>query len=287
MSQIARPDGLGWGNGAHAIEVSTPLCTGKILLRGAQVTEWTPHGAQPVLWSSANAVSTPDKAFRGGVPICFPWFGDGRSHRHSPAHGPARLAMWALSSADSTPGGEVSLGFDLDPQVLASVGFAADAQVRLLVSMGAALQMSLVVRAGSKSCHFEDALHNYFAVSDVTSTHIVGLDAARYLDQLAGRDGQLQAGTITFDGPIDRVYQSVANVAIVDPGLGRTIHIEKSGSGSTVGWNPWTPHPERHLPMAPGEWQHMLCVETANALADEVYLEAGEEHVLSQVISLG
>lgn len=298
MQDITLPEGLRLneesptndqsGAGFATIDVSTRLCTGRIHLHGAQVTAWQPRGAsEPVFWQSTQAQLASDKAIRGGVPISFPWFADGRSHNQKPAHGLARLADWKLVDASSTPGGEVTVRLRLDDETLAKSKFAPDAEVTLVVTMGVAVQMSLVVRAGSAACHFEDAMHNYFHVGDVTRASVKGLDAARYLDKVSGRDGQLQEGPVTFSGETDRVYQSVASASIVDPVLNRTIRIEKSGSESTVVWNPWSKRSEKDFGMAPGEWQQMVCVETANALADEVYLEAGEKHVLSQVISLG
>lgn len=273
---------------ATSIDVSTKLCTGHIELHGGQVTAWQPRtAAEPVFWSSSQARLSDDTAVRGGVPISFPWFADGRTHNLTPAHGLARMAAWTLVDASSTSGGEVTVRLRLDDTVLRTAHFAPDAEVSLVVTMGVAVQMSFIVRAGSAACHFEDAMHNYFHVGDVTKASVTGLDSARYLNKVTRRDGQLQEGPITFTGETDRVYQSVANTSIIDPVLGRTIRIEKSGSENTVVWNPWSERSVNDFGMAPDEWQQMVCVETANALADEVYLEAGEKHVLSQVVSVG
>ena len=79
--------------GLPVIDIATPLATARAALQGAQVLAWRPDGMPPVLWLSGAAVFQPGKAVRGGIPVCWPWFGDRPGHN---AHGFVRTRLWEL-----------------------------------------------------------------------------------------------------------------------------------------------------------------------------------------------
>jgi len=54
-----------------------------------------------VLWVSPATRFAHDAAIRGGVPICFPWFGALAGHPESPSHGFARLSEWSIVRAEN------------------------------------------------------------------------------------------------------------------------------------------------------------------------------------------
>jgi glucose-6-phosphate 1-epimerase len=97
-------------NGLPRLTVSTARATGEVYLHGAQVTAWRPSGADPVIWVSRDSQFQADKPIRGGVPICFPWFGAHASDASAPMHGFARLSEWTLAGAEDR-GGEVHLTY--------------------------------------------------------------------------------------------------------------------------------------------------------------------------------
>ena len=71
--------------------------TAKIALQGAQLISWQPKNtAKDVLWLSEIEPFQSGVAIRGGVPICYPWFGSVKQ----PAHGTARIRLWQLSHYD-------------------------------------------------------------------------------------------------------------------------------------------------------------------------------------------
>src|SRR6266700_1338059 len=103
---IAEPDGrfdipgvaqVVEGNGGLAkVRISCPEATGEMYLHGAHVTSWKPSGADEVLFVSSQSRWEDGSAIRGGVPICFPWFGGKADDPKAPAHGFVRTKAWQL-----------------------------------------------------------------------------------------------------------------------------------------------------------------------------------------------
>jgi glucose-6-phosphate 1-epimerase len=265
------------------LDVNTAHATAQLFCHGAQLTQWTPaHAHRPVLWTSAYSRFRPDEAIRGGVPICFPWFGAHPTDAAAPAHGFVRRADWTLIAAEQS-GDDVTLRFAFDsddaPQRLWPQAF------RLVqrVTIGATLTMALDVENRSDTAFtFEEALHTYFTVGDIKQATIVGLENTAYLDKPTGFTRQRQADeAIRFAGETDRVYlDTTAECRIVDPVLGRTIVVAKSGSRSTVVWNPWIDRARALPDFGDQEWRAMVCVETANIGAAAVHLAPGVRHTM-------
>lgn len=270
-----------------ALRISTPLAEGEVYLHGAHVTSWVPAGHDPVIWMSKASRFAPTEPIRGGVPICFPWFGPGREPGMSPAHGFARLADWRLVGA-SDDDSVVTLTFRLGHEdVEGSAGaekWTHPFEATYTVVMGGDLTLSLAVRnPGDEEYSYEEALHTYLHVQDVTAVTIEGLDGARYLDKApyGGPDLKTQSGPVTFTGETDRVYHSSGAAVVVDPARARTITVSKESSADTVVWNPWTAKAAAMPDYDDAEWPTMVCVETANALDNAVVLAPGASHTMS------
>lgn len=254
--------------------VETPVASGEIYLHGAHVTSWQPAGHEPVLWMSGSSLFQRGKPIRGGVPICFPWFGPHASDPSAPAHGFARTAMWEVTEARTTAEGGISLSLQ---QRIDSYS------LRFTVQFGSVLQMTLTTEPGpgiSTSLRFEDALHTYFSVSDVRNVSITGLEQVRYIDKVDGAVEKSATGAaIEFTGETDRVYLNTDSECYLhDPGRKRTIVISKSGSLSTVVWNPWIAKSARMPDFGDHEWPEMVCIETANVGTNAIELTPNTSH---------
>lgn len=279
---VTLADGEG---GLPVLRVSTALGSGEVYLHGAHVSAWRPAGADPVIFLSREAQFRPGAAIRGGVPLCFPWFGAGRSPGLAPAHGFARTAPWRLVAV-SDDAGTVRLTLALTHEDVAGAPGAdrwpARFEARYAVTVGAGLTLALTVRnLGDDAVSFEEALHTYLAVADVRTTVVDGLEGARYLDKThPGDDGSSrQHGPLTLAGETDRVYRTGAPLTVRDGA--RTLVITPSGAASTVVWNPWADKAAAMADLGDAEWTGMICVETANVLEDAVVLEPGATHTLS------
>ena len=260
--------------------VATNVAAGEIYLHGAQVTSWQPAGHEPVLWMSRSSLFQPGKPIRGGVPICFPWFGPHASDPSAPAHGFARTALWEVTEAQTTVEGGISLSLQTRIDSFS---------VRFTVEFGSVLQMTLMTEPGpgiSIGQRFEDALHTYFSVSDVRNVSITGLEQVRYIDKVDGALEKPATGAvIEFTGETDRVYlNTAATCQLVDPGRKRTIAISKSGSQSTVVWNPWIAKSARMPDFGDHEWPEMVCIETANVGSNAIDLAPNTGHSTTVVI---
>ena len=275
-------------HGLPAVRVATAQASGLVYLQGAHVAAWQPAGQAPVIWMSPNAVYAPGKALRGGVPICWPWFGANAEHPKYPAHGFARTRDFSYRGARLDAAGrcEVELALVNDAQTEALFPFAFE--LRLRVAFGATLQLELEVenRAG-QPFSFEEALHSYFAVSDVKQVAVRGLQGARYADKLRNMAVFTEeADELRITGETDRVYESAATCQIVDPGAGRTLAVEKHASAATVVWNPWAERAVQMSDLGADAWPGMLCVESANVGSAKITLAPGEAHILRVAVSL-
>jgi glucose-6-phosphate 1-epimerase len=281
---VALVDGAG---GLPLFRVSTPTTSGEVYLHGAHISAWAPPREDTVIWMSKASVFAPAEPIRGGIPICFPWFGPGRDAAMSPVHGFARLAQWALVGAEDSDGA-VTLTFRLtDSEVagLASVQFWPHPfELTYAVTFGAELAIDLTVRnTGEEAYSFEEALHTYFAVKDIAGVTIEGLDGLQFLDRApnAPTEPAPQVGAVTFAGEIDRVYSSTGVSTIFDPAGRRVITVAKDRSANTVVWNPWSAKAAAMPDFGDDEWPKMVCVETANVLHHAVTLGAGDVHTMS------
>lgn len=268
------------------VEVSTPTVTGRVSDHAAHVLSWQPAGHRPVIWMSSEAIFAPGVAIRGGVPICFPWFGAGRSGALSPAHGFARLVEWPNAEV-LDEGGVTSITHELTDALATSPEFPFHYRALARVEFGSVLRMSLTVEnTDVVTFSFEEALHTYLAVGDATAVSIFGLEGAGYHDKVL--DQQLvQAGPVSIEGEVDRVYSSTASVTVADPVLDRTITVVKEGSASTIVWNPWVDKARALRDFGDDEWRSMVCVETANVGDDAVTLVPGQVHTMSVEIRVG
>ena len=268
-----------------------------IAQQGAQVLSYQRVGEPPLLWLSEQAIFRPGKSVRAGVPVCWPWFGNLQRNPQAvqamyegdaaPAHGLVRGLDWQLLGIDNESDGNcVRIEFDLPQARKGLPGWPHKVELRLLIELGETLKLTLTNRnSGTEPVTVSQALHSYFAVSDVRNVQVDGVDGLGYIETLAEWELRAQKGSLAFEGETDRIYlQTPDCLGIVDPHWNRRITLRTSGSRSAVIWNPWTDR-ARELPdMADDAWQRMLCIETANVWDDLITLEPGATHVLSVTI---
>ena len=271
--------------------ITTPACTGEVYLHGAHITAWQPANEQPVLFLSEKSLFASDKAIRGGIPIVFPWFGARTATPESPrtdgpSHGFARIQPWKLDFG-AYAADELHLSLSLEPTELSrSLGFD-NFLVAYQITFGKELKLRLsVANDGTQPLHFEEALHTYLHVGDVSQARVHGLYEAEYLDKTDNFARKTQTEPIlTFNGPTDRPYLNTTSPIVVDdPSLHRRITVTKGNSNTTVVWNPWA---NAGIPdLSEDGWRHMLCIESANVAEDAVTLQPREAHVMETSFSL-
>jgi glucose-6-phosphate 1-epimerase len=278
--------------GLPAVRIQTANASGLVFLQGAHIAAWAPAAVTDgsIIWMSENAVYAPGKALRGGVPICFPWFGAHAEHEQFPAHGFARTREFAYHGARLTADGAAELEFELESDAQTKSLFPHEFSIQLRVTFGTVLNLQLTVKNRDVvAFSFEEALHSYFSVENVEQTSVLGLKGASYLDKVQGLARFIQGpAELHFTSETDRVYESTSTCLIRDLGRSptRTIRIEKANSGATVVWNPWPGKAAQMPDLGASAWRSMLCVESANVGASKVTLAPGEQHRLSVQVSV-
>ena len=262
--------------------------TAVVALQGGHLINWTPRDQPPVIWLSKDAKFAPGKSIRGGIPVCWPWFGPHARESSFPAHGFARTNPWQVIAAGLTHGGGIRLVLNLEKNNAPSRQWPYSTELVMHITLGAALEIELVTRnIGAAPITIGEALHTYFAVGDVRGIAIYGLEDCEYLDKVDHGRRKRQTGPVTFSGETDRVYLDTINDCLIDdPGLNRRIRITKRGSRSTVVWNPWHDKAAKMGDLGGDGYLKMVCVETANAADNVVSIEAGGEHHLKVIYRL-
>lgn len=272
-------EGLG---GLPVAQIENRYAGATLALQGAHLLTWTPRGQRPVIWLSPAAKFAPGKSVRGGVPVCWPWFGPHPQEPSFPAHGFARTVPWEPVESAVLEDGRTQLVLRLVQTEATRAQWPHPCELVLEVSVGETLEISLLTHnTGSAPFTLGQALHTYFAVGDVRRVRVHGLDGCPYLDKVEGLARKSQTGPVTIDAEVDRIFlESRADCLIEDPTWQRRIRIAKQGSASTVVWNPWVEKAVQMGDLGPDGHLHMLCVESANAAEDVVHVPAGGTHRL-------
>jgi len=276
--------------GLPMIRVDGPSGWAEIYSHGAHVTAWGPSGQGSVLWLSGSSCFDELTAIRGGIPVCFPWFGPLAGRPDAPRHGFARTSEWTFDGAQDD-GHDVTVRFWLSDSI-ATRGSAWHHRFMAIctVVVGSSLSVSLeVTNTGNEEVTFEEALHTYLSVADVTAVETFGLEGLPFVDET--RRGAICAGEpgpLLEAGEVDRAYFGApATITVNDVAGGRAIRVGKGGSGSTVVWNPGSEGARATPDIDEEGWTTMLCIEASNIGPAAVRLEPGGHHTMQTTIEVG
>lgn len=280
---------FGFGPGGFIVaRITNELASAEVALYGGQVLAFQPAGEAPVLWLSPDSEFSDKRAVRGGIPLCWPWFGPHSTNASFPKHGFARLESWQVIGAERLADGETRLRLILPQLNTMLEWWQHPFELSVEITVGRELDVRLRAHnPGPEAFRITAALHSYFQVCDVETIAIEGLEGKIYLDQPAAGVPRLQEEEVTLRGEVDRVYLDTANsCTIIDPCLKRRIVVQKRGSRSTVVWNPGAELVQKIKDFTSSEWSKVVCLETANAASDSVEIPPGGEHVLGTTISV-
>ena len=260
--------------------------------QGAQVLSYQEDDQPPLIWLSEQAAYKRGQGVRGGVPVCWPWFGGLQRNPQTvqamhlqpaaaPAHGLVRNLDWQLQGIDSRDDG-VQIEFVYNSAAQPLTDWPHAAELRLSIRLDERLHIQLNSRnLGDTPLAISQALHSYFAVSDIRNVAVEGLHGCRYIETLEDWQQRQQDGLLQFSGETDRIYlDTPAQLSILDRTWQRRIQLHSSGSNSAVLWNPWIDKAQHLSQFAADAWPGMLCIEHANVLDDIRVLAAGEQHQL-------
>jgi glucose-6-phosphate 1-epimerase len=284
----ARDAGLSFhesADGLTTVRIENELASATLALQGGHVVHWQPsHATDPVLWLSKRARFGHGRSIRGGIPICWPWFGAHPTDERLCPHGFARIMPWHLLESEILDSGATFLKLQISDTPVAHQQLPHPYELTLSVEIGSTLKLALsTTNHGDSGLLIGEAFHTYFQIGDIENIRIKGLADTEYADKVQDFARSTHGDDIRFSGEYDRVYLNTgSDCTIVDPDLQRTITIGKTGSQSTVVWTPGQVKAEELQDIGPGDdWRHMVCVESANALDNVITVAPGETHVLT------
>lgn len=243
-----------------------------------------------MLFVSAKTLLTPGKAIRGGVPVIFPWFGPRTAHPESPMHGLVRTRPWNVTEVSVPDGtttpdkGAAVVRFECSSDSDTLAIWPHEFRLELEFRLGSSLKITWQVHnIGSSPFEFEQALHPYFPIQDVHTASVIGLKNTAYIDKADHLNLKIQAEPVVrFSGETDRLYlDTAAELTLDDPASKRRLRISKTGSHSSVVWNPWIAKAASLADLGDEEWQEFVCVEQVNAARNSVQLPAGNTHTFT------
>ncbi|WP_164147466.1 D-hexose-6-phosphate mutarotase [Stenotrophomonas maltophilia] len=276
---------IGLFHGLEAWHVRTPSATAVISVFGGQLLSFIPEGQPDLLWLSPQRAELPTP-IRGGVPVCWPWFGRQGQDADAPAHGLVRTARWELQHAAQNEAGDVEL--QLAPSLPGHPGL----RLQMQLGIGRQLRQQLTTgNTGTSPVTFTQALHSYFRVGDANQVEAEGLDGLQYLDKYEDYAQQrTQQGPWSLRDPrdpgrSDRIYTGTdGHYVLRDPVLQRRIEIRSEGSQTLVAWNPGAEAAAEMADVGEG-WRDYVCLEVANAGPEQITLVPGARHQLVQTLA--
>ncbi|BEV72800.1 D-hexose-6-phosphate mutarotase [Paludibacterium sp. THUN1379] len=245
----------------------------EISLDGGQLTAWHAAGQPPLIYCSPQAMHQPGKAIRGGVPVCWPWFGPHPQDATQPQHGVARTARWTLSDISRS-----AEGFSIELSGPEHDGLKVESCLTLSADR---VDITLTTLNQSSSARrYSAALHTYLAIADAEHAWVEGLAHSRYVDKVCQQDGIHHQDSLACRGELDRIVYGLCGLTLRDDVWRRRIVVENAGSDSLVLWNPGADKSIALKDLPDDGWRSFFCIEAANAGDDARVIEPGESHTL-------
>ncbi|KAL3148704.1 hypothetical protein ABBQ38_014117 [Trebouxia sp. C0009 RCD-2024] len=272
-------------NGLKKVQIASPTgSTAEVYLHGAHLTSWKNNNGEEQIFVSKQAVFKPPKAIRGGIPVCFPQFGDMGPIKAQ--HGFARNTEFTVVTLTAA-----SVTLSLTPNQEQRQGDFPEHTLFIKVTVGNDTLTQVVQVANSKASDkplkFTTALHTYFRVSDISQVHVEGLSGLKYLDNMQNRQqGTDEQDVISVKGEIDRIYvEAPDQLKIVNKQSGKAVSIHKTNFPDAVVWNPWIAKAKGMADFEDEEYKEMICVEVALATTGPIELPPGDNWVGTQVLT--
>ena len=270
-------------HGFRNIEIDNTRAHATISTYSAQVLSYRPiRQPEDLLFISDQAYYEAGKAIKGGIPVCWPWFGPDPDGRGRPAHGFVRNRQWEVSGSESLPDGSTRVVLGLSDTEETRKIWPHPFRLDIEITVGDSLRVAIITaNTGDESFTISQALHTYFRVGDIGKARVLGLEDTEYLDKLADFARKTQSGPVTVEGEVDRIYTGVSgDLEIQDGSLGRRVRISSEGCSTAVVWNPWIDVAASMGDLGNEDYRKMICVETANAGPETIEIAAGSEYRL-------
>lgn len=251
---------------------------------GATLLSYIPVGGEEVLWVSETAVYDGSKPVRGGIPVCWPWFGAHPTDPSKGAHGFARHQVWEVEAIQSVDGDATQVILSLSANDTTRALWPYNFKLTLSVTLGEKLLLELTSHnLSDEEWTISEALHTYFRVGEAEGIVIRGMEGKHYLDKNRDFAEFTQSDILSLNPPMDCVYIDHSGSVAIEDGK-REIEVRKRNSATTIVWNPGPEGVKAVTDFPVEQYHHMVCVEAGNALKNSYKLAAGEKHSLSMLL---
>ena len=270
-------------HGFTYIEINNARAHATISTYSGQLLSYRPKSQKnDLLFVSDQAYYQNGKAIKGGIPVCWPWFGPDPDDLGRPAHGFVRTRQWEVCASESLADGSTKAVLGLTDTDETRKIWPHPFKLNIEISVGDSLKVALVTQnSGDEPVTISQALHTYFQVGDISKVKVLGLEGTEYLDKVDGSALKTQSGPVMINGEVDRIYTGVSGELVIDDeSLGRRTRITSRGCSTAVVWNPWIEAAAAMADLGDEDYRKMLCVETANAGPESIKIAAGGEYRL-------
>lgn len=256
-------------------------------LHGAHLLHFQLKEQAPTIFLSKSAIFDDQKAIRGGVPVCWPWFGPaGKSLGDNlPAHGFARTSKWLLSQTNEIDNG-VEIEFKLKDTEKSRTLWPYQFELTLKATLTDSVKLELQTKnTGTEPFSYRGALHTYLAISRPEGCIIKGLNP-HFADMLNAGKQEVSDGTLLIEAPFDSIYEKAENeITLEDKGYNRQLTMTNTGNDSEVVWSPWVKGAKAFADMPDDGYLTMVCIESAITDKNGQNVAAKQTHTLTTCIS--
>ena len=251
-------------NGFEYIEIKNSAASAKIALQGAHIFSFK-RSDEELLWLSRESAFENGTAIRGGIPICWPRFGN--LDTSLPQHGFARIFIFELVSvheeSEILTTVHIKLKSSKESRKIWDYTFELD--IFFYISETLKIEMK-TTNSDTKEFFITEAFHTYFNISKIADVQIFGLENRHYIDTLIDKE-VVQRGSIKIDKEVDRIYKESSSEIVLEDSE-KKVRIEAFNSNSVIVWNPWIEKCAKMSGMQKEGYKKFVCIESANALDD-------------------
>jgi len=274
------------------IVVTSPKCYAVISLYGGQILEFKPTDKPALLWLSPVALFEPGKAIRGGVPLCAPWFGPHRSKREQnsdlgkvyPNHGFARTSVWTKTSAQANQDHSVTITLALKHSEQSALVYPHQFTMELEFTLGDELTIEFAITNHSTATiECEWAMHSYFAIDNIATAAVNGLDGYQYVDSANNANVEQLNGALTFNGEVDRYFITGSASQTIENST--PISISGTNCNSVITWNPGAELAEKMPDISDKFYQQFVCVERGAIFENQWLIAPAQKQSARMVLS--
>lgn len=273
-------------NGFEFLIIDHDKLNAAFSLHGGHLIHFQRTGEPAIIWLSKTAIFNEKKAIRGGVPVCWPWFGAASADlgENLPAHGFARTSQWVLGNIDeSNEGVELELTLHNNEETLKLWPY--EFELTLKATLNSQLKLALITENKSnKPFSYRGALHTYLNISAPESTKVTGLNHELY-KSINNKNLETGDTTLFIDRAIDFIYKKApSDILLTDVGFQRSLTMTNAGNDSEVLWSPWIKGAEAFADMPDDGYQTMLCIESTITRESGQTVTPGQTHILTTLI---